>query len=77
MSMASPYQIAIEPSEIIVRVDRSLFEADELTELLDYLRLKALRRQSRLTDEQIETLADEFNQSAWQRIKTDFLDGIE
>lgn len=77
MTVAAPYQIAIESSEIVVRFDRSVFQADELTELLDYLRLKSLRRQSQLTDEKIETLADDVNQSAWQRIKDDFLAGIE
>lgn len=77
MTIASPYQIAIESSEIVVRFDRSVFQADELTELLDYLRLKSLRRRSQLTDEQIEALADDVNQSGWRRIQEDFLAGIE
>ncbi|MBX3015612.1 MAG: hypothetical protein KF832_29085 [Caldilineaceae bacterium] len=76
MSMVAPYQIAIVQDEIVVRINRSFFQADELTELLDYLRLKALRRQSRLTDAEIAELADEINQSGWERIKTQFLDGV-
>jgi len=34
-------------------------------------------QQSGSTDEQIAELADDINQSAWQRIKSNFLDGIE
>ncbi|MEZ4864400.1 MAG: hypothetical protein R3C14_24010 [Caldilineaceae bacterium] len=76
MSMVAPYQIAIAQDEIVVRINRSFFQTDELTELLDYLRLKALRRQSRLTDAEIAELADEMIQSGWERIKTQFLDGV-
>lgn len=71
-----PYQVAVAPDEIIVRLDRTLFQPADLTELLDYLQLKALRRQSQLTDAEIEQLAEEINQSGWKRIKQNFLAGL-
>lgn len=73
MSTALPYQVAVAQNEIVVRLDRALFEAADLTELLDYLRLKVIRRQSQLTDTEIAELADEINQSGWERIKQEFL----
>jgi hypothetical protein len=61
MSTAIPYQVAVAQDEIVVRLDRTLFEAADLTELLDYLRLKVIRRQSQLTEAEIAELADEIN----------------
>ena len=76
MSTAIPYQVAVAQDEIVVRLDRTLFEAADLTELLDYLRLKVIRRQSQLTEAEIEELADEINQSGWKHIKQEFLAGV-
>ncbi len=77
MSVVAPYQVAIAQDEIVVRMNRAFFEPDELTELLEYLRLKVLHRQSRLSDAEIAQLADEINQSAWERIRPQFLAGVE
>lgn len=76
MSVVAPYQVAVAQDEIIVRMDRAFFQPDELTELLEYLRLKVLRRQSRLSDAEIAELAAEINQSAWAHIKPQFLAGV-
>ena len=72
MSVVAPYQVAVAQDEIIVRMDRAFFQPDELTELLEYLRLKVLRRQSRLSEAEIAELAAEINQSAWESIKPQF-----
>ena len=76
MSVVAPYQVAVAQDEIIVRMDRAFFQPDELTELLEYLRLKVLRRQSRLSDAEIAELADEINQSAWESSKPQFWAGV-
>lgn len=75
MSAVAPYQVAIAEDEIVVRMDRAFFQPDELAELLEYLRLRVLRRQNRLADAEVAELAAEINQSAWERIKTQFLAG--
>ena len=75
MSVVAPYQVAVAQDEIIVRMDRAFFQPDELTELLEYLRLKVLRRQSRLSEAEIAELAAEINQSAWESIKPQFWAG--
>ncbi len=56
-----------------MRFDRDFFDNRDLTEFLDYLRLKVIRKQSELIDEQIAELADEIHQSGWERIKAEFL----
>lgn len=77
MSATLPYQVVIAQDEIVVRFDRSLVQPNDLGEFLDYLRLKIVRRQNQLTDEEIVALADEINQSGWERIRKDFLAGIQ
>jgi hypothetical protein len=77
MSAALPYQVAIAQDEIVVRFDRNLVQPSELSEFLDYLRLKVVRRQNQLTDEEIAELADEINRSGWARIREDFLAGLQ
>lgn len=76
MSAMAPYQVAIAEDEIVVRMDRAFFQPDELAELLEYLRLRVLRRQNRLSDTEVAELANEINKSAWERIKTQFLAGV-
>jgi hypothetical protein len=73
MSVSNPYSIAIEEEAFVVRFDRNFFSQDELSELLDYLRIKALRSRSQLADDQIAELADVVKRSGWKRIKDDFL----
>lgn len=76
MSTALPYEVAFAQDEIVVHFDRTLVEPDDLGEFLDYLRLKIVRRQNQLTDEEIGELAAEINQSGWERIRKDFLAGV-
>lgn len=43
--------------------------AEELTTLLDYLELEAIRRRSRLTLQEARRLAQDINKESWQQVK--------
>ncbi len=68
-TLATPYRVTYDKDEIVIRTSRSLFNRDDLSHLLDYLQLHALRRQAQLDDAQINELADEITNTAWERIK--------
>lgn len=77
MTATLPYQVAIAQDEIVVRLDRNFIQPNDLSEFLDYLRIKIVRQQNQLTDEEIAELADEVNRSGWERIRKDFLAGVQ
>ncbi|GIV76383.1 MAG: hypothetical protein KatS3mg050_0777 [Litorilinea sp.] len=68
-----PYSISYSDRELIVRIDRELLDQERLTEFLDWLLFESIRGRSQATPEEIETLADEVNQAAWDRVKYLFL----
>ena len=77
MAETLPYLVELDDAAVVVRFDRGFFDNDDLTDLLDYLRLKVIRKRSQLTDEQIATLAAEIKQSGWERIKGQFLGDLQ
>ncbi len=77
MAETLPYLVELGDAAVVVRFDRSFFDNNDLTDLLDYLRLKVLRKHSQLTDEQIAALAAEIKQSGWERIKDQFLGDLQ
>ena len=59
MAETLPYLVELGEAAVVVRFDRDFFDNNDLTDLLDFLRLKVIRKRSQLTDEQIATLAAE------------------
>jgi hypothetical protein len=41
--------------------------------MLEFLRLKIVRKRAQLRDEEVAALADEVNQQGWERIRDSFL----
>lgn len=49
MTQTMPYHVAVDDNEVVIRADRSLFDAVALTKLLDYLLNEAQQRRRQAT----------------------------
>ena len=67
--MSIAYQISSDQDDIVIRLSRRFINEQELTKLLDYLELEAIRRRSKLLPEDANILAGEIQQGAWQQVK--------
>jgi hypothetical protein len=72
---SSAYSIAVENSDIIVRLNRHTIDQDALVRFLDYLELETIRRRSQLTDEQAAKLAADIDHATWETLKSKFEQG--
>ncbi len=72
--MSIAYQISSDQDDIVIRLSRRFINEQELTKLLDYLELEAIRRRSKLLPEDANILAGEIQQGAWQQVKHLFVE---
>ncbi len=72
--MSAIYEINSDRDEIIIRLPRGLMNEQELSKLLDYIEMEAIRRQSQLSEEDANTLANEIQWGAWQQVKHLFVE---
>ncbi len=63
------YSIALEDTDIVVRLNRDAIDQEALTKFLDYLELETVRKRSQLTEEQAAALADEIDGAVWNNLK--------
>jgi hypothetical protein len=70
---SSAYSIAVEDTDIIVRLNRNTISQDALRRFLDYLELETIRNQSQLTDEQGVELAADVDRAVWEALKPTFV----
>ena len=61
------YNSGIEQGDIIVRLRHDLLSRNEVSKFLDYLELKAIRRRSRLSEDDAAELAEEIDRNVWER----------
>ncbi|MBE9200308.1 MULTISPECIES: hypothetical protein [unclassified Nodularia (in: cyanobacteria)] len=73
MTEQTLYNITVENQDLIIRLNKDVIEIDTLTKFLDYLELESLRKKSRLTVEQAQTLAKEIDIDVWSNIKHKFV----
>ena len=71
--MNSFYNVAVESREIVVRFSKDLIDRETVVKFLDYLELESIRRRSRMTQDEADSLADEIDRSGWQNLKFGFL----
>ncbi|MCB0187277.1 MAG: hypothetical protein KDE31_23580 [Caldilineaceae bacterium] len=69
MTQARPFSIAVEEDEFVIRADRTLFDMEELTQFLEYLRIRSLRSRSQASQPEIDELARSVNKKVWQQLK--------
>ena len=63
------YSIALEDTDIVVRLNRDTIDQEALTKFLDYLELETVRKRSQLTEGQATALADEIDGAVWNNLK--------
>ncbi|HEX6289133.1 MAG TPA: hypothetical protein VFZ66_08070 [Herpetosiphonaceae bacterium] len=69
---SSAYSIAVENSDIVVRLNRNTIDRDALVRFLDYLELETIRKRSQLTDAQAAELAADVDGATWETLKPMF-----
>jgi hypothetical protein len=72
--MSSAYQIMSDQDDIVIRFPRRLIDEQELSKLLDYLELEAIRRRSELSEEEAAKLVTDIKQEAWRQVKHLFVE---
>lgn len=72
--MSTAYQITSDQEDIVIRFPRRFIDEQELSKLLDYLELEAIRRRSELSEDDAATLVADIQQSAWQQVKHLFVE---
>jgi len=63
------YTVSAEANDYVVRVSRDLIERDDLARIFDALLLHAIKRRSRIPEEEIAALSGEVKHAAWERVK--------
>ena len=61
--------ITSENNELIIRIPENLMGLSEIQELIDYLKFKSITSKSKAKASDAEKLADEINQSWWNKNK--------
>jgi hypothetical protein len=75
MPNISPYSIAVEKQEVIVRFHKDMIDQDMLSKFLDYIVFESIRKRSQLTEQQSSDFADEVDRSVWDQIRHKFIEG--
>lgn len=61
-----------ENSEIKITIPSNIIELSEIQRFIDYIKFKEINNQSKATQEQADKLAEELNQSWWEKNKHKF-----
>lgn len=72
--MSTAYQITSDQEDIVIRFPRRFIDEQELSKLLDYLELEAIRRRSELSEEDAAALVADIKKGAWQQVKHLFVE---
>ena len=67
------YSVANENGQIVIRLNRAVFDNKRIADLLGLIELEMIRQKSKLTTEQAENLASEINENVWGIVKEKFL----
>ena len=65
--------ITSENNELIIRIPENLMGLSEIQELIDYLKFKSITSKSKAKANDAEKLADEINQSWWNKNKDKYI----
>ena len=69
MPTVQPYQITTSKQEVVITLNRSLIEQDNLEQFLDYLTIKAIQQKSQLSKESANQLISEIDKATWEKQK--------
>ncbi len=67
------YTIAHDKNDIVIRFNENSIDKKALTNFLEFIELEQIRKNSKLTEVQIQTLSREINQKEWSQLKNKVL----
>ncbi|AOY80716.1 MULTISPECIES: hypothetical protein [Moorena] len=70
MSNNPYYNLSVDDQTIIIKIDKTAIDYQQLTQLLNYLELKSISQRSQLTEEVAAELADEIDSTVWSLVKS-------
>ncbi|NEO69773.1 hypothetical protein [Moorena sp. SIO3H5] len=70
MSNNPYYDLSVDDQTIIIKIDKTAVDYQQLTQLLNYLELKSISQRSQLTEEVAAELADEIDSTIWSKVKS-------
>ena len=56
-------QVSVQSNELVIRIPVGVVDVSIVQDFLDYLRFKSIVSKSEATDEEIDSIANEINQS--------------
>ena len=63
------YDIAYDKNDIVIRFHETSVDRKLLANFLEFIELEQMRQKSKLTEEQVASLAREINQRVWEQLK--------
>ncbi len=69
------YSIAYENQDIVIRINKNSIDKRTLSEFLGSIEMEEIRRKSRLTGKQALKISKEINQTVWNHLKDNVLEG--
>ncbi|NEO89059.1 MAG: hypothetical protein F6K56_01785 [Moorea sp. SIO3G5] len=70
MSNNPYYNLSVDDETIIIKIDKTAIDYQQLTQLLNYLELKSISQHSQLTEEVAAELANEIDSTVWSLVKS-------
>ncbi len=70
MSNNPYYNLSVDDQTIIIKIDKTAIDYQQLTQLLNYLELKSISQRSQITEEVAAELADEIDSTVWSKVKS-------
>ncbi|NEQ04756.1 MULTISPECIES: hypothetical protein [unclassified Moorena] len=70
MSNNPYYNLSVDDQTIIIKIDKTAIDYQQLTQLLNYLELKSISQRSQLTEEVAAELANEIDSTVWSKVKS-------
>ncbi|NEO15644.1 MAG: hypothetical protein F6J94_22675 [Moorea sp. SIO1F2] len=70
MSNNPYYNLSVDDQTIIIKIDKTAIDYQQLTQLLNYLEFKSISQRSQLTEEVAAELADEIDSTVWSKVKS-------
>ncbi|NET59723.1 MAG: hypothetical protein F6K47_27310 [Symploca sp. SIO2E6] len=64
------YDLSVDEQTITIKIDKTGFDYQELTQLLNYLELKSISQRSQLTEQAAAELANEIDSTVWSKVKS-------
>ena len=69
MSSAPAFRMDFDDDDLVIRVPRDAVSPEKASRCFDYLLLESGSRELKLSEEEVEAIANEADKAAWERIR--------